>query len=189
MGACCVGLASKRFAVGFDEDAGGALVDLLEDVVGVVEPMLADPDELRLRQARARAQARSMTDWRLFVERVGDALSAIEAETERSDAPWRDLAEQLVRRNRDLNDYLALLRAAARCAWPTRSTGSCGEAEATTVDGRPGHPTALVASAQDLHALLIGHRQQQFRGHRPRGPNCRSATRPMADHRTFGRVP
>jgi hypothetical protein len=111
MGTCCVGLASNRFAVGFDEDAGGAVVDRLEDVVGVVERMLADPDELRQRQARARAQARSTTDWKLFVQRVGDALAAIEAETERPDAPWRDLAELLVRRDRDLNDHLALLRA------------------------------------------------------------------------------
>ena len=113
MGTCCVGLASNRFAAGFDEDAGGALVDRPEEVVGVVERMLADPDELRRRQARARAQARSTTDWALFVQRVGDALTAVEAEveTERADAPWRDLAEQLVRRDRNLNDHLALLRA------------------------------------------------------------------------------
>ena len=75
MGTCCVGLASNRFAVGFDEHAGGALVDRPEDVVGVVERMLADPDELRRRQARARAQARSTTDWKPFVQRVGDALA------------------------------------------------------------------------------------------------------------------
>jgi hypothetical protein len=111
MGTCCVGLASNRFAVGFDDGAGGALVERLEDVVGVVAHMLADADELRLRQQRARAQARSTTDWKLFVQRVSDALSAIEAETERFDAPWRDLAELLVRRDRDLNDHLALLRA------------------------------------------------------------------------------
>ena len=67
MGTCCVGLASNRFAVGFDEQAGGALVDRPEDVVGVVERILADPDDLRRRQARARAQARSTTDWKLFV--------------------------------------------------------------------------------------------------------------------------
>ena len=111
MGTCCVGLASNRFAVGLDEDAGGALVDRPEDVVGVVERMLADPEDLRRRQARARAQARSTTDWKLFVQRVGDALAAIEAETERPDAPWRDLGELLVRRDRDLNDHLELLRA------------------------------------------------------------------------------
>ncbi len=111
MGTCCVGLASNRFAVGFDEDAGGALVDRPEDVVGVVERILADPDELRRRQLRARAQARSTTDWKLFVQRVGDALAAIEAETERPDAPWRDLGELLVRRDRDLNEHLALLHA------------------------------------------------------------------------------
>ena len=111
MGTCCVGLASNRFAVGFDEHAGGALVDRPEDVVGVVERMLADPDELRRRQARARAQARSTTDWKPFVQRVGDALVAIEAETDRPDAPWRDMGELLERRGRDLNDHIALLRA------------------------------------------------------------------------------
>ena len=107
MGTCCVGLASNRFAVGFDEDAGGALVDRPEDVVGVVERMLADPDELRRRQARARAQARSSTDWKLFVQRVGNALAAIEAETERPDAPWRDVAEQLARGQHELSDLRA----------------------------------------------------------------------------------
>ena len=111
VGTCCVGLASNRFAVGLDEDAGGALADRPEDVVGVVERMLADPEDLRRRQARARAQARSTTDWKLFVQRVGDALAAIEAETERPDAPWRDLGELLVRRDRDLNHHLELLHA------------------------------------------------------------------------------
>ena len=125
MGTCCVGLASNRFAVGFDEDAGGALVDRLEDVVGVVERILADPDELRRRQARARVQARSATDWKLFVQRVGHALAAIEAETERSDAPWRDVAAQLARRERDLNDTLARLRARPRYVWRTLLADSC----------------------------------------------------------------
>jgi hypothetical protein len=111
MGTCCVGLSSNRFAVGFDEDAGGAMVDRPENVVGVVERMLADPDELGRRQARARAQARSTTDWSTFVQRVGDALAAIESETERPDAPWRHLGDLLVKRDRDLNDHLALLRA------------------------------------------------------------------------------
>jgi hypothetical protein len=104
-------LSSNRFAVGFDEDAGGALVDRPEDVVGVVERMLADPDELRRRQARARAQARSTTGWQPFVQRVGDALVIIEAETDRPDAPWREMGELLDRRGRDLNDHIALLRA------------------------------------------------------------------------------
>jgi hypothetical protein len=111
MGTCCVGLASNRFAAGFDEEAGGALVDRPEDVVGAIDRMLADPNELRGRQARARAQARQVTDWKLFVGRVGDALAAIEDETERPDAPWRDVAEQLLRRDGDLSDTLAALRA------------------------------------------------------------------------------
>jgi hypothetical protein len=87
------------------------MVDRPEDVVGVVEGMLADPDELGRRQARARAQARSTTDWKMFVQRVGDALAAIESETERPDAPWRHMGDLLVKRDRDLNDHLALLRA------------------------------------------------------------------------------
>jgi hypothetical protein len=38
-------------------------------------------------------------------------LAAIEAETERPDAPWRDMGELLVRRDRELNEHLALLHA------------------------------------------------------------------------------
>jgi hypothetical protein len=38
-------------------------------------------------------------------------LAAIESETERPDAPWRHLGDLLVKRDRDLNDHLALLRA------------------------------------------------------------------------------
>ena len=107
MGTCCVGLASNRFAAGFDEEAGGALVDRPEDVVGVVERMLADPDDLRRRHGLARAQARSVTDWKLYVQRVGNALAAIESETERPDAPWRDVAEQLAGLERELSDLRA----------------------------------------------------------------------------------
>jgi hypothetical protein len=68
------------------------MVEQLDDVADVVERLLADPEDLKRHQALARAQARQHTDWHAFVGRVGDAISAIESEQERPDAPWREVA-------------------------------------------------------------------------------------------------
>ena len=110
MGTCCVGLASNRFAVGFDETAGGAMVEQVDDVADVVERLLADTADLERRQALARAQARQQTDWDAFVGRVGDAISAIESESERPDAPWREIAGLLAERERHLNEMVSLVQ-------------------------------------------------------------------------------
>jgi hypothetical protein len=70
MGTVCVGLSSNRFAVGFDEASGGALVDRVDDVVPMVEQILADPRELEERQARARRSVVAITGWEPYVRRV-----------------------------------------------------------------------------------------------------------------------
>jgi hypothetical protein len=46
MGTVCVGLASNRFAVGFDEAAGGVMAERIEDIAAAVERILADPEDL-----------------------------------------------------------------------------------------------------------------------------------------------
>jgi glycosyltransferase involved in cell wall biosynthesis len=79
MGTVCVGLASNRFAVGFDEAAGGVMVERIDDIAAAVERILADPRELARRQERARAEARSISGWEPYVDRVSAAIAAIAA--------------------------------------------------------------------------------------------------------------
>jgi hypothetical protein len=109
MGTCCVGLASNRFAVGFDEAAGGALVQQPEDVLAVLQQILSDADNLRSRRGRARAQALSETSWESYVERVGNAIAAVEAEPQRRDVTWRQVAAELALRETKLEQKVAAL--------------------------------------------------------------------------------
>jgi hypothetical protein len=75
-GTVTVGLASNRFATGFDEASGGALAVRVEDVRPLVESMLADPEDLARRQQRARATAARESSWDEYVRRVGDAITS-----------------------------------------------------------------------------------------------------------------
>lgn len=111
MGTCCVGLASNRFAVGFDETAGGAKAERIDEVADVVERMLADPEDLKRRQQLARATATENMNWPAFVRRVGDAVAAIEAGSEQSDGPWREVAGLLANRESRLHEMAALVQA------------------------------------------------------------------------------
>jgi hypothetical protein len=111
MGTCCVGLASNRFAVGFDEAFGGFRVDRPEEVPAVLERLLADPAGLRGRQERGRAQAMAMTDWDAYVRRVGEAVSAVESDLDAAKGPWRTIAGELATRERVLEAELAAVKA------------------------------------------------------------------------------
>jgi hypothetical protein len=98
MGTCCVGLSSNRFAVGFDEASGGALVDRPEDVVPTVERMLGDEMELAQRQERARRSVTAITDWPAYVRRVGAALADVAAAPDQRDGRQHEVVRRIAGR-------------------------------------------------------------------------------------------
>ena len=124
MGACCVGLASNRFAVGFDDASGGALVEQPGEVVPVVRRLLGDATELASRQQRARASARSITGWAEYVERVGRAIHDIETDRDRRDARWRQVGSELGGREEALRLAVAELEATNAALRSRRSTSA-----------------------------------------------------------------
>jgi hypothetical protein len=111
MGTFCIGLASNRFAVGFDEASGGMLVERLGDVSAVVEQLLADPDDVAHRAARARAQSSEATNWGAFVDRVRAAIAAIGHEPAPRHPAWRQVTAELARRDADRERLLDAVRA------------------------------------------------------------------------------
>lgn len=78
------------------------MAERVEDIPAIVERILSDPKDLLARQERARASAREDSRWDRYVERVGTAIAAIEAESDAGDAPWRQVAAELVRREFEL---------------------------------------------------------------------------------------
>ncbi|MEX0991184.1 MAG: glycosyltransferase [Actinomycetota bacterium] len=58
-----------------NEDTGAVLVHSLDEMVGAVDDLLADPGRLARLSERAMRAARGLTDWGRYVQRVGDVLS------------------------------------------------------------------------------------------------------------------
>jgi hypothetical protein len=100
VGTVPVGLASNRFAIGFE------MADSLEAVRPLVESLLADREDLARRQQRARAGAVHEFSWDAYVERVGDAIAA-----SRSEGVWRGMAREIHDRAGGLEHALENLRA------------------------------------------------------------------------------
>ena len=120
MGTCCVGLSSNRFAIGFDDQAGGAMVERVEDVASRLQEILSNPDELKQRQARARTQAIAETEWDSYVERVSRAIAAAQSKSKRQETPWgrvaADMARQIEVERKIAADLAGQLEVEIKCA-------------------------------------------------------------------------
>lgn len=122
-GAVVVGLASNVYAVGLDEASGAIAVEDLEQMPGVVERLLADPERLQALAEAGRRSAVEQVDWTRYLERVDAAITAVEERPQEDSANARatfgerlglmmDERERAVHRVEELDEHL--VDAAAR---------------------------------------------------------------------------
>ncbi|HUK93781.1 MAG TPA: glycosyltransferase [Gaiellaceae bacterium] len=74
-----VALASNVFAAGLAEEHGAVAVETLEEMPAAIHALLADSERLAELAERGRHFAREQVDWPRFVQRVDEALDALDA--------------------------------------------------------------------------------------------------------------
>jgi hypothetical protein len=81
VGCIPVALSTNRFAAGMDDSGGAVLVPSVEEMPDAVRTLLADPERLEARAARAVRTAREQVDWDAFVRRLASVVERPPRET------------------------------------------------------------------------------------------------------------
>lgn len=153
-GTVVVGLSSNIYATGLDEVSGAVAVESIEQMPAAVQALLDDPMRLQALSHAGRRSAREQVAWEPYVERVGAAITAIEARPEDPAANARaTFGDRLV----EMGDER--MRAIRRV-----QELDAGLAEATA---RVRQLDRELASARDAISEL-GHRLDEARAHASR---------------------
>ena len=92
VGCVPVALSTNRFAAGMDDAGGAVLVPSVEEMPDAVRALLADPEQLEARAARAVRTAREQVDWGAFLGRLASVVERPPRDTPAS-VPATALAE------------------------------------------------------------------------------------------------